>query len=319
MVVLAGGRAEKLITGLGLGLIVVGVESLFRAATLFRFEREETADEIGRRLYKLMQEEASPAIIDKLHQMMHDTAAPEIARKIDEMLLEKSLGASGIRMIARKRRGCAEYYIWAITMEQQDLFFAGRSVLHRIDSDLKQRRLGSAEEVIVQKLKEGSTIRILFIDPRSNLISRLAEEEGQTSEKMLKDIAQSLGICRRLFGLLKKEERLNAQAQLQIRIYDKVPYFAYHKQDSKFIIGFYFATALGNTSSAYEILDAHTQALFDDHFTSIFTHSSTLLELSPQKGLPDFNEELFNKLYGELVRSLTAEATEKLVSMSRGA
>src|SRR5262249_24088383 len=158
----------------------------------------------------------------------------------------------------------------------QELFFAGRSVLHRIDADIRARTGGSAEEILLRRLKENSKIRILFLDPRTDILNRLAKEEGQTLQAMLGDIATSIGICRRLFDLVLQDfPALQHGAELTIRIYDRVPYFAYHKQDDDVVVGFYFLSTKGSSSAAYEIIDEQTKQVFGDHFIHIMYEAAT--------------------------------------------
>ena len=75
------------------------------------------------------------------------------------------------------------------------------------------------------------------------------------------------------------------------------------------IVGFYFATALGSMSSAFEIIDPSTQKIFESHFTSILERAEdkVLLELSTPKSIPSFNE----KMCAYLRKALSAKIGEK--------
>lgn len=158
---------------------------------------------------------------------------------------------TGIRQLSEVRRNYSGYYQWVNEQRPQDLFFAGRSVLHRIDADIRARTGATAADVILRRLKEGSKIHILFLDPRIDIIARLADEEGQTLNAMLGDIDTSLKICRSLAELLEAQYKdLPPGAELSVRVYDRVPYFAYHKQDREVIVGFYFDSAKGSTLAA---------------------------------------------------------------------
>lgn len=279
------GLVGQLMSSLGLALIVAGVTSAFREIAILRLESEETGEDIAARVHKRLQESPPAAI--------------------------------GIRAVAPVRRGYEGYYTWAINTGPQELFFAGRSVLHRIDFDFRERGLGSVEKVLARRLREGANISILFLDPRCDILERLAKEEGQTPTGMLSDIATSIGICKRLYGRLQGG-KFHPQAQLQVRVYDEIPYFAYHKEDNKVIVGFYFRPALGWRSPAFEVIDAHTRSFFEGHFSSIFDRSSdrTLLELSIHRGTLVFNEELYQNLYLCLVNYLGKEKADQLISGS---
>ena len=278
------GPVGQLISGLGLALIVSGVASAFREIAILRLESEETGESIAERVHK--------------------------------RLLAFPPGTTGIRMVSRVRKGYDGYSVWAVKTGPQDLFFAGRSVLHRVDFDLKMHGFGAAEEVIARRLAEGASIRIMFVDPRLDLIERLAKEEGQTKKTMLSDIATTIGVCRRIYDLLR-DSRFSPSAQLHIRVYDEVPYFAYHKEDEKVLVGFYFTSALGMTG-VFEVMDDEIKKLFDEHFTAIYNRAAenVLLQLLPQSDVPLFNEDLNNKLYMTLVNNLGKERTDQLISGS---
>lgn len=278
------GRFETLVSKLGLALIVAGVVSVFRETFILRLETEETAD--------------------------------DVASRVHEKILQYLPRAAGIRMISEKRRGFDEYYTWATVTRPENLFFAGRSVLHRVDEDFqRQRNLGPAEHILARKIKEGSQIRVLFVDPRSDMIERLAREEGQTERAMLQDIARSIGICRRLYDLLSKSP-VELVAGLWVRLYDAVPYFSYHREDDKVIVGFYFTTSKGYESSAFEVTDAASRKLFEDHFLSIFDKADrhTLLEVGPHRNIPQFNDTLYGDLHKHLAEKLGQDTLDKCLA-----
>jgi hypothetical protein len=274
LVLVAGtGKGGTLVNGLGLSLIVAGIVAAFRELVIVQLEASETADHVATRVYERM-------------------------FKKDE---------SGIRPISTVRRGYDGYYRWAITVQRCELFFAGRSVLHRVQADLNERKLRPAEEVLLGKLKQGSAIRILFLDPRSDLIPRLAREEGQSKQEMLEDLATSLGICRRLHKLVAQSPVLPPSAELHIRVYDEVPHFAFHRQDDDMIVGFYFLSSLGSASAAFQVIDDDTKRFFGDHFASIFDRASKdgcVIEITPNRGTPAFNSALYDKLRDVLVAEL---------------
>jgi hypothetical protein len=284
LVILAGpGRVGQLVNSLGLALIVTGILNAFREVAVARMESEENAVIIADRLQ-------------------------------ERMLQILPTAAQGIRLASKVRRGYDGYYTWATTIHPRDLFFAGRSVLHRIDADFRNRGLPRAEQVLLRKLHEGSVIRIMFLDPRSGLLSRLAREEGQTEEEMLRDITTSLGICRRLYELLKHANFVTP-TELSIRIYDDVPYFAYHRDGADVVIGFYFLTVLGYHSAAYSVLDEDTKGFFEGHFRTIFDRSSqtVLLDIAPSSGKASFNTKLFDEVCAALSVKIGLQECENLL------
>ncbi len=281
------GRVGQLISNLGLALIVTGLVNVFREVAIFRLEAEESGE--------------------------------QIAKRVHQQMLESSPSTTGIRMIAPVRREHAAYFTWANVKDPQHLFFAGRTVLKSIDIDFKGRGFGTAEQVLARRLKEGADIRILFVDPRSDIVERLAMEEGRPSTAILKDIAKSIGICKRLYALIETAE-LKHQSRLQIRLYEETPYFAYHKVDDKVVIGFYFADAPGCASPAFEVIDAEIKRIFNEHFKSVFIRAAktTLLSVTTNFAPPDFNENLYQELYHHLSNKLGAEMVDQLMQQPQG-
>lgn len=278
------GGASQLVDSLGLALIVSGILNSFREVAVLRLESEESATEIA-------------------------------ARVRQEMMNVLPATSPGIKLVAQVRRGYDGYYRWATTTAPRELFFAGRSVLHRIDADFEKRGLQRAESVLLRKLREGSTIRIMFLDPRSGLLPRLAHEEGQTEEQLLSDIATSLGICHRLYHLVGAES-FPAPAEMSIRVYDEVPYFSYHKDDQDVIVGFYFATALGSQSAAFSVLDEENRRFFEEHFASIFHRSSAtaIIDVAAHSGRANFNSDLYDEVCHNLAGRLGEVECKRLLS-----
>jgi hypothetical protein len=225
-----------LVSHIGFAFIVAGVLSTFHEAVLNRFERGDMAEDIANRVHVKFQN--SPPT------------------------------STGIRLVSKERKGYAGYYTWVTAPGPSDLFFAGRSVLHRIDADIRSRTSERAETALARHLRAGSRIRVLFVDPRSDLIRRLAHEEKQSHEQLLRDLAHSLGVCVRLHKLLEHAS-IPPSAELHVCGFDEVPYFAFHRTDDLFIIGFYFTSALGHKSGAYEVIDPTTKDFFATHFNSI--------------------------------------------------
>ena len=281
------GTAGTLLLNLGLAMIVAGVVSTFHESIIQRNQAEETALVVANRVHRQFQ--------------------------------EYPLGASGIRLISPVRKGCDRYYSWAIANNRQDMFFAGRAVLQRINFDFQTRGLGTAEEVIMRRLLGGANIRLMFLDPRSDLIPRLAREEGQSPTELLSDIATSIGICHRLYWLLQNPAQRRSfpgTAHLEVRLYDETPYFAYHQVDDEVIIGFYFSSALGSASAAYEVVDVQTKRFFESHFLSIFdrARNTVLLERRFDRARPDFGTPLLQELRTTFINTLGENRTDELIS-----
>ena len=273
---------ERLISDIGLAIMIAGVASTFHEAVIRRLEGDE--------------------------------AAAMVAARVQESLREAPLSASGIRLVSPIRKGYVGYYHWAIDNQVQDLFFAGRSVLHRIDADFRSpsRALGTAEERLAKRLSEGCSVRILFLDPRSDLIRRLANEEGQTTKQLLGDIAASLGICRRLYEEIQ-QLNLPYRTKLSVNVFDEIPYFAYHKVEEQVVVGFYFSSNVGHQSAAFEVVDPQTKEFFGQHFNSIMARAhSTYIVRTNYNGRPEINVPLLDQLKKMLINELEPDLFNKL-------
>jgi hypothetical protein len=272
--------AGTLLSHVGFAFIVAGVLSTFHETVLRRFEQGETAS----------------AVADEVHNRLKMVP----------------LSATGIKLVSPIRKGYSGYYQWVMSNGPEEIFFAGRSVLHRVDADFKSRGIDSPESVLARRLSEGAKIKVLLVDPRSDIIPRLAKEEGQSPDKLLSDVAVSLGICSRLYQLLDKQI-LPPTARLDICVFDEIPYFAYHSVGENVIVGFYFSSTLGYQSAAYEIVDPQTKEFFQDHFRSILSRAF-LLRINPHSGRPELNEQLIAQLRSPIVSAVGEMKTEKLMN-----
>lgn len=226
-----------------------------------------------------------------------DEMTKQFLEQLDKKLEATNL--TGLRLKAAVRRHYSGYYKWITEKEPQDLFISGRCVLHRIDSDLRDITKAGAEETIFRRLAEGSDIKIVFLDPRSNILSRLAIDEGQKPGTMLADIGKSLEVCHSLHLLLHaKYQTLPRSASLSIRVFDRIPNFAYHRQGADVLVGFYFLLAKGYTSAVYEVVDDTTKGHFDGHFDKVFNDAiaGSIMEFNGDRHWYTFNETLFDDL-----------------------
>jgi hypothetical protein len=275
---------DPFFSNVGLAFMVAGVASLFHEGVLRSLESDETTN--------------------------------SIADSVFAQLKTAPLFASGIRLVSSVRKGYEGYYRWVMSTDPQDMFFAGRSVLHRIEKDFRSRGVNNAAVTIARRLKEGASLKVLLLNPKSELVDRLAAEEGQKPEEMRADIATSLGICEELHKLLHNVT-LPASANLDIRVFDEVPYFAYHCVDDTVIIGFYFSMALGHATAAFEVVDLQTRQFFDEHFKAKFSRASEVLRIGPHNRMAVLNSQLLTELRHFLDQKLGAEASKRAWDGSR--
>jgi hypothetical protein len=223
---------------------------------------------------------------------------------------------TGMRMIYSPRKGFWRYHTWLLVNEPQDLFFAGRSVLHRVQEDFRIRRLGPVEDAFLRKLEEGSKIKILFCNPTWDLIPVLAAAEGQRDKALYADLATTLGIVWRLW---KKLESQSLPGELDIRMYEEQVQYAYHRTknlttgDKEMLLGFYFVQKLGCRSPLFEVDNELIQAEFEDHFVSVFARAFRLFEYPAFGHGKQFDRELFARAKDHLVKQIGADDVVKLV------
>jgi hypothetical protein len=110
-------------------------------------------------------------------------------------------------------------------------------------------------------------------------------------------------------------QKIAPQADLWVGIHDQFLRFAYHKEDEKVIIGFYFPTQRdGYDSSIFEVIDDHTKDLFKRHIDAIRDRAYPLLVGNGGHGAdPWFNQALYEQLYDSLVEKLGAERVNELM------
>jgi hypothetical protein len=272
---------------------------------------------------KVLRDETEKRVLSEVDAML-ESKVPKVAEianttsdAVHERLCKEPPQMTGLRLLHNIRRNSSDYYRWTIERRPQSLFFAGRSILHRIDADVRLKTGGSAEDVLFRCLTEGSRITILFLDPRTAILERLADEEGEPPDSMLGNIAISLGISQRLADRLTTEfPNLPAGAHLTVRIYDRIPYFAYHKQDEQLIVGFYFLSIEGSSSPAYEVVDDKTKKTLEQHFGKIRAESKAniLIDFDGARGGFVFNEKLFGDLRLFLKTKLDPNRIDELLN-----
>lgn len=205
----------------------------------------------------------------------------------------------GINMVAFPRQNFWKYHTWTLINDPQELFFAGRSVLHRIDADFKTRRFPRADDALLRKLEVPSKIQILYCNPTWPIISDLARFENQTKEHIYSHLAISMGIVGRIWDKLKDKE---LPGELEIRLYSEPVQYAYHRaknistEEKEMLIGFYFARNLGCRSPLFEIQDEAIQGYFEDHFNNVFGRADKLLCYPSYGQGAQFEESFFYEI-----------------------
>jgi hypothetical protein len=277
---------------LGSSAIVTGFLSIIREFCFLRSESEELSDNIIKKAKEL-----GNSIADKL------------VDKITELKDYKI----GMHLIAHDR--FSNYNIYDFEEDGADtIVLFGRSVLHRLDYNLKKEKNKTAEAVLFKKLESNSRIRIMFSDPTSSIVERIAMEDGTTSAALYEYLARTIGVCKRLDALLLKSATLPNKADIRIRTFDHIPYYAYHRVNNKAIIGFYLSTTSIGHQPAYEIVDQNEVNIFDQYFNIIFEKGNQLLECQGSTGKKYFNQEHYNNIYNYLCTKLQKEIVDRLIT-----
>jgi len=238
----------------------------------------------------------------------------ELRRQIDRLagVLEKP----GLRIVARKRRGEPRYYKWVLENEVQEAFFAGHSILHRVDEDFVSRGLLPVQDALRQKVSEGSKIRILFLDPTWQFLDDIAKAGGQDPVTLRRDLTTTLTICK---GLLAKLRNQKFPGRLEIRACRAVVQYAFHhvacasRHTDEMLVGFYFADQPGTETPVFETDDTEVRARLRVHFNTIFDDAKTTKELlSYSDGSIKFAHEYFGECVDALAKALEEKAVEHL-------
>ena len=295
---------ESAVTNLGLAVLIAGTVNYVHEKLFIRTQSEELEEGVAGRVQRQLQPDL------KSVESLVERKSEELEGLIDRQV-------RGLRWLTDNRRDCPDYYTWPFAHGTKDLFFAGISVLHRMDTGLREHGIRSLEEALVRKLQEGTDIRILFLDPRSDLIRRIADDEDREKEEILGDIATTVGICRRLYLLLEQLEE-KPRASLFVGMHDRSPCFSYHKEDEKVIVGLYIPTRPKRQNSAFEALDPHTMELFRQYVDHIQSEATPLLTVDGTiSGNPTFRDTTYRQIYDALADRLNgAEKVDELMARS---
>jgi hypothetical protein len=204
-------------------------------------------------------------------------------------------------MLSEVRRGHPSFHEWKLETKPQTLLFAGHSVLHRIQKDFKDKKLASVEEAIRDKLLENSTIRILFLDIRWDLLDTVAKGEGQSGTSIRVDIATTLGVCKKIWERMKGEK---LPGTIEIRRCRELVQYAFQymecseKGESKMLCGLYFAGRIGAESPLLLVEGSKIQDFFLQHFKTVFNdpkRSELLLIYSNEGTEKRFDHDYYKK------------------------
>ena len=239
-----------------------------------------------------------------------------IAEKNDECFdrIFGLLRGPGMYMLAPIRRGHPIYHKWLLEKYPQNISISGHSVLHRVQADFINLGLIDVAEGLKQKLSEGSNIRILFLDPTWDLLPIIAKDEGQETVNIMSDLATTLGICRKLWGLIEKEKY---SGDIEIFTSKDLKLYAIHhikckeRNTDEMLVGLYFSHRLGTNSPLFKVENEQIQGYFEEHFNTIFQNSNKILKFT-RSGMKDFDFTYYRNCKEELSKYLENQILEEL-------
>lgn len=216
-----------------------------------------------------------------------------------------------ITFMQSPRIGFIEYYKWLVDICPSDVLLAGRSVLHRIEKDIQERKLGNVEDIILRRMEEGANIQILFLDPTWDLIDNIAYREGRKKpEELYSDLKKSLKIVERIYNKIKCVP--NLKGSIDIKLYSELSQYAFHsvknhcdyynEENFETYIGYYLLDSLGWKSGVYKINTDRTRKTFEQHFSFLSSNSKQLLYRPKNSGceLTSFNQKLYSDAIAQI-------------------
>jgi len=232
----------------------------------------------------------------------------------------------GIVEIATKRDNHKSYTKW-ISSESEDVFFAGRAVLARINKNLESSNLSGVVPTLIEKYKTGSRIRIVTFDPRSDLIKRIADDETRSYEEILNDIVESIGLVYLLYEESKKIDFKNEDGSIIIVLYDLINDFSYQEvkrregsnKANQMLFGMYYNYQAGYNTPLYEVLDPQTKKFFSTYIKKIYdvNHPCRWLLRIENGKRPSFNKDLYKSIENHIERTCIEHQIELIYKLPK--
>jgi len=264
-------RLEYTIVMLLLGIIISGVFSFvnFNNARLAAFGNGLGLAFIVSGLVLLYQE------------IMNVWVGTPDEKRFDEVL--NRLHRPDLRKIVDNRKDYTKYHEWTGIKDRTDIFFAGHSVLHRIKADFKLLPVRNAEDAFLRKLEDGSSIKILLLDPAWQYVEDIITVQAQRPNDFYRDLHVALGFVGDIAKALQKRSSL--QGELEIKMCRSNLHYSFHRikyvqsGEVDMLVGFYFAGILGTHSPLFRAETEDIQDYFESHFEKLFEAELTTQDL----------------------------------------
>jgi len=209
-------------------------------------------------------------------EIMDIKVGPRYKEYFDEIL---SRLPPGLRKIVDERRDYTKYQEWVGIKEKCDLFFAGHSVLNRIQADFAALPIKTVESAVIRKLKNGSVIKILFLDPSWEYVEEIVASQNQHPNEFYHHLRETLNVVKAIAKTLENKPSL--PGELEIKMCRSDLRYSYHRikcvesGEVDMLVGFYFASMVGIRSPLFRVETKDIQAYFNNHFKEIFEARQT--------------------------------------------
>lgn len=212
------------------------------------------------------------ALVLLYQEIMNITVGTADEKRFQEVL--SRLHHPDLRKIVSRRKDYSRYHEWAGIKEKTDIFFAGHSVLHKIKADFESLPVGSVPDAIIRKLEDGSTIKILLLDPSWDYVDEIVMAQDQRADDFYRDLQVTFQVVRDIAKAL--EEHDSVRGELEIKMCRSNLQYSYHRikylqsGDVDMLVGFYFAGIEGTYSPLFRAETEEIQRFFDAHFEKLF-------------------------------------------------
>ena len=279
---------------MGLAFIVTGAVSVFQECVLHPLQRESIEQTLTE--HEAKSEQRLTKLRDGFQNQL--TSMTDLLR------------GAGIRMLCPQRQGFSGFHTWLLEQAPQEIFFAGHSVLHRVQIDFRSRQFAPVEKALLRKLKENSRIRIMFLDPTWDYLDKLARAESEAPEGLRTNLAVTLAICQRLWQAI---QNLELPGSIEIRTCSEFEQYAFHhiicaqRAEDQMLMGFYFAQSEGMKTPLFVVDNERIREEFRSHFNIVFGKGQQLMHYSQQGTTKGFNHAYYEACQKSLAEHLGHE------------
>lgn len=233
----------------------------------------------------------------------------------DYLFNEKKL-SGGLQMVAEERQKFSGYYNWTRSTNPKILKFSGHAVLKSMSDGIDNSSSRKFIETIIDKLKEGTKIYVLFFDPMFEAVEHVTTGMIDVNKRVLYErLKAALEITKELQIEIKKiikQDKTAITGELHISLVGVANnQYAYHYVEyedniKEVYVGFYFLGGLGGGQPVFTIDDTKILSFFDKNFEGLYHHATTKKILSIESG----TEKLFSDILNDRLKHVNAQLDE---------